>query len=59
MTLKLYDILGREVATLASGDRSAGSFEAQLDARNLPAGVYICRLSAGQFHAAKKMLLLK
>ena len=59
VTLKLYDILGREVATLASGDRSAGSFEAQLDARNLPAGVYICRLSAGQFHAAKKMLLLK
>ena len=47
MTLKVYDILGRKVATLVSGEHPAGTYEAQLDGRALAGGVYFCRLTAG------------
>lgn len=59
VSLKVYDILGREVATLVSGARAAGHYDVTFDGSRLPSGVYFFRLSAGQFGCARKMVLLK
>ena len=59
MTLKIYDILGREVATLFTGRQSAGYYSATLDAGNLPSGVYFYRLQAGTFSETRRLLVLK
>jgi len=59
VTLKVYDALGRKVATLVSDEHAAGSFHTQFDGRDLPAGIYFCRLNAGEFEDSKKLLLLK
>jgi hypothetical protein len=59
VTLKVYDLLGREVATLVNEARSAGNHEAFFDASNLASGVYIYRLTAGNFIATKKFTLIK
>jgi hypothetical protein len=59
VSLNVYDILGRRVTTLVSGNHSTGSFQTQFDGRDLPAGVYFLRLNAGNFGDSKKMLLLK
>ncbi|MEJ5263256.1 MAG: T9SS type A sorting domain-containing protein, partial [Ignavibacterium sp.] len=58
-TLKIYDILGREVATLVDEYREAGSSEVEFNASNLPSGVYIYKLQAGSFTDVKKMILSK
>ncbi len=64
VTLKVYDILGRLVRTLTSGEQPAGNHEAVWNGRNISGipvagGIYICRLSAGDFTQTIKMLLLK
>jgi hypothetical protein len=59
VTLKVYDIMGREVATLANGMREAGNYTVQWSAANLSSGVYWYRLTAGTFVQTNKMLLLK
>ena len=59
VTLKVYDVLGRKVSTLVSGQHAAGSFQTQFDGQNLSGGVYFLRLTAGDFNDSKKMLLLK
>lgn len=58
-TLKVYDMLGREVATLADGELSAGNHEVVFDASDLPSGAYIGRLQAGNFIGTKKMIFMK
>jgi len=58
-TLKVYDLLGRVVATLAEGPLSAGYHTARFDAGQLPSGVYIYRLSVGHFTESRKMVVLK
>jgi streptogramin lyase len=58
-TLKVYDLLGREVATLVDEYKPAGSYEIQFDSSNLSSGVYIYRLTAGNFSSTNKMTLLK
>ncbi len=58
-TLKVYDILGNEVATLVDEFREAGKYEMNFDASRLASGVYIYKLQAGDFVSSKKMLLLK
>lgn len=58
-TLKVYDMLGREVATLLGGELSAGNHEAVFDASGLSSGIYIYRLTAGEFIETKRMNLLK
>jgi hypothetical protein len=58
-TLTVYDILGRQIATLVNGYKSPGNYEIKFDASGLPSGVYIYKLDAGTFHDAKKLLLLK
>lgn len=58
-TLRVYDILGREVATLLNKDLSAGSYEVTFDASDLPSGIYVYTLNSGKFNQSRKMLLLK
>jgi photosystem II stability/assembly factor-like uncharacterized protein len=55
----LYDILGRKVATLVKEPKQAGVYEIKFDAQNLATGVYFYKLTAGDFTAVKKMLLIK
>jgi N-acetylmuramoyl-L-alanine amidase len=61
VTLKVYDVLGRVVATLLDGDRPAGDFQVSFDAGklNLASGVYLYKLQAGTFTETKKMILSK
>ncbi len=60
VSLKVYDMLGREVATILNGVRqTAGSYEANFNAAGLASGTYLYRLQAGNFVEAKKMTLVK
>lgn len=59
VTLKLYDVLGNEVASLVSGEQEAGSYNVTFNSAGLASGAYIYKLSAGEFIITKKMLLLK
>ncbi len=59
VTLKVYDILGREVATLFNEEGKEGRYNVVFDASKLSAGVYIYTIRAGNFTASKKLLLLK
>ena len=57
--LVVYDLLGREVATLVSESKIAGRYEVTFAPRNLASGVYLYRLQAGSFHDVKKLLLMR
>ncbi len=57
--LKIYDILGRTVATLVDQEQAAGGHQEKFDASNLSSGIYICTLRAGNYSTSKKMILLK
>ncbi len=59
VTVQVFDLTGREVATLLRETKPAGSHALIFDASHLPSGVYLYRIQAGSFHAAKKLLLLK
>lgn len=59
VTLKIYDVLGNEIATLINEEKPAGEFEIEFNASGLPSGVYFYQLKAGSFIETKKMLLLK
>jgi Bacterial Ig domain/Secretion system C-terminal sorting domain/Carbohydrate binding module (family 35) len=59
VTLKVYDIIGREVKTLVNDQRTAGEYAVKLDASDLASGVYIYRLQANGFVSSKKMIVLK
>lgn len=57
--LVVFDVLGREVKTLYSGNQPAGNYQVTFDAGNIPSGVYYYQLSAGSFVQTKKMMLVK
>jgi CubicO group peptidase (beta-lactamase class C family) len=59
VTLKVYNLLGEEVATLIAEKRSAGIHRLNWDARGLASGVYLYRLQAGEFVQTKKLILLR
>ncbi len=59
VTLKIYDILGSEVATLVNEEKVAGKYEVNFNASTLASGVYIYKIQAGDFVSSKKMILLK
>lgn len=59
VTLQVYDILGREVATLVDKYKNAGSYEVEFNANNLPSGVYFYQLKTDSFFESKKMIFLK
>lgn len=58
-TLKVYDVLGNEVATLVDEYKPAGKFEISFDGTELPSGVYIYQLIAGNYIQTRKMVILK
>jgi hypothetical protein len=57
--LKIYDVLGNELATLINEEKSAGNYSIEFDASNIPSGVYFYTLQAGEFIQTKKMVLMK
>ena len=57
--LKIYDLLGREIATLVDEYRPFGKYELTWSPGDIPSGIYFCSLSAGSYHEAKKMILLR
>ena len=57
--LKIYNVLGKEVATLVNEYKSAGEYKVEFDASVLPSGVYFYQLKAGSFVETKKMVLLR
>jgi pimeloyl-ACP methyl ester carboxylesterase len=59
VTLKVYDVLGREVATLVNENQAEGYKSVTFDASKLPSGVYFYRLRAGTYSNTKKLLILK
>jgi hypothetical protein len=60
VTIKVYDILGREVKTLVNEEKSAGNYSVQFSANSgYASGVYFYRIQAGNFVQTKKLLLLK
>ncbi len=59
VTVKVYDILGQDVATLMNGEASAGHHEIEFNAVDLPSGIYLYRVEAGNKSELRKMILLK
>ena len=59
VTLKLFDILGREIAVLVDEDFQPGEYKVVFDARSLSSGVYFYQIRMDNFHAIKKMVLLQ
>jgi len=59
VTLKIYDILGREVRTLVNKEQKPGNYEVKFDASNLSSGLYFYRITSGSFIKTMKMILLK
>jgi hypothetical protein len=59
VSLKIYDRLGREVATIFSEEISAGYYTRKWNAANIPSGIYFYRLKAGSFTETKKLILLQ
>ena len=59
VTIKVYNILGKEVSVLLNENKLAGNYSIDFDAANLSSGTYIYVITAGNFSSSKKMLLLK
>ena len=59
VTLKVYNLVGQEVATLVNANQTAGTYKVTFDASNLSSGVYFYTLKAGNYTVTKKMMLLK
>ena len=59
VTLKVYDILGKDVMTLVNENQKSGDYSIKVNASNLSTGVYLYRLESGKYSASKKMILLK
>ena len=59
VTLKVFDILGNEAATLVNEEQPKGKYSVQFDGSRLASGIYFYALRAGDFHKSRKMLLIK
>jgi len=59
VSLKVFDVLGREMATLVNEEKSPGSYSVRWDATNVGSGMYFCRLESHGGHETMKMLLVK
>ncbi len=59
VSLKIYDVLGKEVITLVDDNKNAGYYEVSFDASGLPSGIYFYRMQSGEYVSVKKLLLLK
>jgi hypothetical protein len=59
VTLKVYDVLGNEIAILVNEEKTIGNYKVDFDASGLPSGIYFYRLQAGSFVETKKMVLMR
>lgn len=59
VTIKIFDIQGREVRTIVNGRKSAGVHEITFNAEDFSSGIYFCRLESGDYYVTKKLVLLK
>ncbi|RNC84502.1 MAG: T9SS C-terminal target domain-containing protein [Balneola sp.] len=59
VSLKVYNLLGREVATLVNGTQASGNHSIVWNASNVPSGVYVYRLSSGETQISRRMMLIK
>ena len=59
ISLKIYDVLGREVSVLVHERKAPGSYAVKLDEAGLASGIYLYRLTAGSFVQARKMILAR
>ena len=59
MTLKVFDVLGKEVATLVDEQMQPGSYSVQFDGKNLSSAVYFYKLQTESFTDTKRMLMVK
>jgi aminopeptidase N len=59
VNLKLYDVLGREIATLVNEVKSSGDYSVKFNCKNIANGVYIYRLQAGNYDISRKLIILK
>jgi hypothetical protein len=59
VSLRLYDVLGREVAVMVNEIQTAGKHKMMFDASGLPSGVYLCRLEAGEMMQTRKIVLVR
>ena len=59
VTLKVYDVLGKEIATLVNGEKTPGIYLVEFKGANLVSGIYLYRLQAGDYVEMKKMVLLR
>jgi hypothetical protein len=57
--LKVYDMIGQEVAVLVNEEKQPGSYEIVFDASGLSSGIYLCQLKAGEYTAVRKMSIIK
>ena len=59
ITLKVYNLLGKEIATLVDEEKPAGEYKVEFNGNNLPSSIYFYELKAGNITQTKKMMLLK
>ncbi len=59
VVLKVYNIIGKEVAVLINKNMQPGSYNVKFESKSLPSGIYIYKLEAGSFRTAKKLTILK
>jgi hypothetical protein len=59
VTLKVYDLLGREIATLVDEKQPTGKYQAFFETKNYSSGIYFYKIQAGDFNEVKKMILVK
>lgn len=59
VTLKVYDVLGNEIATLVNEEKTIGSYDVDFVATSLPSGIYFYKLTTNNFSETKKMILMK
>jgi len=59
VTLKIYDILGNQIATLVNEEKPAGSYEVNFDASGISSGIYFYKINSGNYSEVKKMVFIK
>ncbi len=59
VTIKVYNLLGKNIETLVSEEKPAGNYTVRFDGSNYPSGIYFYRIQAGNFSAVRKMVLIK
>ncbi|MCL6099667.1 MAG: T9SS type A sorting domain-containing protein [Bacteroidetes bacterium] len=59
VSMKIYDVLGKEIKTLISETKIAGNYSIKFDGVNLPSGIYFYQMKTSEYMRTKKMILLK